>query len=61
MKQLKTWQLLGDRLIVCMDVNEDNVYRGNIGRALTSEAGLDIEEAVGKFTRKQKGNILQRN
>ena len=54
-KQLKTWQRQGDMLIVCMDVNEDNIYRGSIGRALTSESELDMEEAVGNFTGKKIG------
>ena len=53
-KQLKTWQLLGDMLIVCMDVNDD-IYKGSIGRALKSEAGLDMEETVEHFTGKKIG------
>ena len=55
MKQLKAWQRQGDRIIVCMDVNEDDIYRGSIGKALTNEDGLDMEEAVGNFTGKKIG------
>ena len=55
MKQLTTWRRQGDRLIVCMDVNEDDIYRGSIGKALTNESGLDMVKAVGNFTGKKIG------
>jgi exonuclease III len=46
---LKKWRLDGDRLVVCMDANED-VYRKSIGKALTDPEGLNMREVVGDFT-----------
>ena len=43
-----------------MDVNENDIYRGSIGKALTSEAGLDMEETVRKFTGKKIGTTFFR-
>ena len=37
-----------------MDVNKD-IYRKSIGKALTRDEGLNIEEAVGNFTGKKIG------
>jgi hypothetical protein len=47
-KLLTKWRNKGDRLIVCMDVNE-NIYKKSIGQALTDKEGLCMVEVVGKF------------
>jgi exonuclease III len=47
--QLKRWREEGDKLIVCLDANE-NVYKKAIGKALTSVDGLAMKEVVGDFT-----------
>jgi hypothetical protein len=52
--ELKKWREEGDRLIVCLDVNED-VYWKSIGKALTSIDGLAMIEVVGEFTGKHFG------
>ena len=52
--QLKEWRNAGDRLIVCLDANE-NIYTKSIGRALTSHMGLAMREVVGEFTGRQLG------
>jgi hypothetical protein len=52
--QLKQWREQGDRLIVCLDANED-IYRKAIGRELTDTDGLALREAVGEFTGKRIG------
>ena len=38
-KQLQKWRSDGDRLVVCLDANE-NIYKKSIGKALTSVEGL---------------------
>ena len=53
-KQLSEWQENGDRLIVCMDANED-IYNKNIGRTLTNADGLGMKEAIRDFTGKKLG------
>ncbi len=53
-KVLKKRREEGDRLIVCMDVNED-IYKKSIGRTLTDREGLNMVEAVGEFTGKKIG------
>ena len=52
--QLKQCKEQGDRLIVCLDANED-IYRKAIGRELTDLEGLALREAVGEFTGKRIG------
>ncbi len=52
MRQLNKWQQEGDRLIVCMDANEDT-YRKLIGKSLTKKDGLNMSEVVGNFTGKK--------
>ena len=42
---LSQWKDQGKRLIVCLDANED-VYKDIIGRTLTEEDGLDMQESV---------------
>jgi hypothetical protein len=53
-EQLQRWRAQGDKLIVCLDANED-VYKKSIGKALTSVDGLAMKEVVGTFTGKQIG------
>ncbi len=53
-KVLKKWRGEGDRLIICMDANED-IYKKSIGRTLTDREGLNMVEAVGEFTGKKIG------
>jgi hypothetical protein len=47
--QLTQWREAGDKLIVCLDANE-NIYKKAIGKALTSVNGLAMKEVVGNFT-----------
>ena len=47
--QLRKWRAEGDRLIVCMDANSD-IYRKELGKALTNADGLNMSEVVGNFT-----------
>ncbi len=54
MKQLNKWRHEGDRLVVCMDANED-IYTKSLGKYLTSSEGLNIVEVVGDFTGKRIG------
>ena len=49
MAQLRRWQQDEDKLIVCLDANED-IYCKLIGKALTDINGLVMKEVVGKFT-----------
>ncbi len=49
LKQLKQWREDGNKLIVCLDANED-IYKKLIGKALTAVDGLAMEEVVGNFT-----------
>jgi hypothetical protein len=57
LEQLTKWQEEGDRLIVCMDANED-VYRKSIGRSLPNLEGLNMREVVGEFTGKKIGHTF---
>jgi hypothetical protein len=52
--QLKKWRAEGDRIVVCMDANED-IYRKSLGKVLTDQEGLNMSEAVGDFTGKKLG------
>ena len=47
--QLKQWRANGDKLIVCLDSNE-NIYKKLIGKALTDLDGLAMREIVGEYT-----------
>ena len=51
---LKQWREEGDRIIVCLDANE-NIYTKRIGQALTAVDGLAMREVVGDYTGKQIG------
>jgi hypothetical protein len=42
---LEKWKGEGKRMVVMLDANED-VYRGEIGKCLTNENGLDLVETV---------------
>ncbi len=59
MQQLEKWCTDGDRLIVCMDANED-IYKKSLGKSLTKVDGLNMSEVVGDFTGKQLGPTLFR-
>lgn len=52
--QLKKWREEGDRLVVCMDANED-IYKKSWGKILTDVDGLNMSEVVGDFTGKKIG------
>jgi hypothetical protein len=52
--QLKRWREQGDKLIVCLDANED-VYSKLIGKALTLIDRLAMQELVGKFMGRRIG------
>jgi hypothetical protein len=52
--QLEKWRTEGDRLIVCMDANED-IYQKSFGKSLTRTDGLNMSEVVGDFTGKRIG------
>jgi hypothetical protein len=54
MQQLEKWHLEGDRLIACMDANED-IYKKSLGKSPTKIDGLNMSEVVGNFTGKQIG------
>ena len=57
--QLKKWRGQRDRLIVCMDVNED-IYRKSIVKSLTMSEDLQMIEAVGNYTGKKIGATFLR-
>ncbi len=54
MIQLNKWREEGDRLVVCLDANED-IYKKSIGKSLTKQDGLNMSEVVGDFTGKKIG------
>ncbi len=47
--QLKQWCKEGNRLIVCLDANED-IFKKSIRKSLTNIDGLAMKEIVGEFT-----------
>ncbi len=51
---LNQWRNEGDRIVVCMDANE-NIYSKSIGKTLTRHEGLNMQEVVGEFTGKKIG------
>ena len=53
-KLLKEWRAAGDKLIVCIDANE-NIYKQAFGKLLTDPKGLGMIEAVGRYTGKNIG------
>ena len=46
---LSRWREEGDRLIVCLDANED-IYKKSLGHALTDMDSLAMKEVAGNFT-----------
>lgn len=52
--QLQRWREEGDRLVVCLDANED-IYKKSLGKSLTRHEGLRMSEVVGDFTGKKIG------
>ena len=57
--QLNQWREYGDRLIVCLDTNE-NIYNKIIGKKLTDREGLAMSEVVREFTCKNFGSTYFR-
>jgi hypothetical protein len=53
MTQLHKWREEGDRLVVCLDANED-IYKKSLGKSLTKRNDLNMLEVVGEFTGKKK-------
>ena len=53
-KLLKEWRAAGDRIIVCLDANE-NIYTQALGKLLTDPEGLGMIEVVGRYTGKRIG------
>ena len=53
-KQRVTWKRNDDRLIICMDTNED-IYKKSIEKTLVSNKELCIGKAVGDFTGNKVG------
>jgi hypothetical protein len=51
---MEKWRKDGERLILCLDANE-NIYRGDLGQRLTDRDGLGMKEVVGEFTAIQLG------
>jgi hypothetical protein len=51
---MKQWHWEGERLILCLDANE-NIYRGKLGWELTDLHGLGMTEVVGEFTARKLG------
>ena len=51
---LTKWREGGDRIIVCLDANE-NIYSKRIGKALTEVDGLAMKEVVGEYTGEKLG------
>ncbi len=48
--QMKQWQKDGERLIICLDANE-NIYQGELGRQLTKLNGFLHEGSGGGIHR----------
>jgi hypothetical protein len=53
-RQIKQWRASGDRIILFMDHNE-HVTNGPIGKELGDKDGLDLREAIIKYTGKSPG------
>ena len=39
-------------IILCMDENEE-IYKKSLGKSITAKDGLNMNEVIGKFTRKK--------
>jgi hypothetical protein len=57
--QLSKWRADSNRLIVCLDANED-IHRKSLGKALTGTDGLSMKEVVGEFTGHKVGSTYFR-
>eukprot|EP00956_Cyclotella_meneghiniana_P004926 scaffold6070_cov41-Cyclotella_meneghiniana.AAC.5 len=53
--QLVQWREEGDRLIVCLDAINEDIYSKEIGRQLTAADGLGMNEVVGEYTGSKLG------
>ena len=53
------WRRQGDRLIVCIDANED-ISKKNIGKTLDGNKELGMSKAGGDFTGKKVGAMFFR-
>ena len=53
-KQLKEWQMTGDKIILFMDHNK-HMTKGALGKALGDRDGLDLREAIIHHTGKSPG------
>jgi len=51
---MKQWRKDGERLILCLDANE-NIYQGELGWQLTELNGLSMKEVAGEFTARPLG------
>jgi hypothetical protein len=54
LQQMKQWQPAGERLVLCLDANE-NIFRAKLGWQLTDLHSLGMKEVVGEFTGRQLG------
>ncbi len=52
MAQLTRWREEGNKLVVCLDANE-NIYHKSLGKVLRNVDGLNMQEVVGMFTGKK--------
>jgi hypothetical protein len=50
---MKQWQAVGKPLVLCLDANENILYRAKLGQQLTDLHGLGMKEVVGDFTGRQ--------
>jgi len=48
-KLLQEWRARGDKLVVCINANE-NIYTQALGKMRTNPEGLGMVEAVGAYT-----------
>jgi hypothetical protein len=59
--QLIKWREEGDRLVVCLDANED-IYKKSLGKSLTKSDGLRMSEVVHKVLRmNQEGLVISQD
>ena len=48
-RQLQDWREEGDRIILCIDANEE-IYKKILGMSITARDGINMNEVVGTFT-----------
>ena len=56
--QLQKWREDGDKLIVCLDTNDEHIYRKALGKALTNI--LAMKEVVGKYWQTNRFDLFPR-